>query len=186
MPNVSPGEMTVPSLVCVFAAAIAVSSSGGARTPAPTPSASPCRSSPEYRALDFWIGDWEVETAQGKSAGKSRIELLLDQCIVFENWTGDNGYEGKSFNLFDRSTGTWAQTWVDNVGQITRFDGEARDGNLYYRTEVKDGEGRPALRRMTFFPQGPDRVRQLGERSLDGGSTWSVDYDLIYKRRKEK
>jgi hypothetical protein len=27
-------------------------------------------------------------------------------------------------------------------------------------------------------------VRQLGEASADGGATWTVEYDLLYKRKK--
>lgn len=38
--------------------------------------------------------------------------------------------------------------------------------------------------RMTFFNQGPDQVRQLGEQSVDGGKTWTTSYDLVYRRRK--
>jgi hypothetical protein len=183
MPNVSPGKTTVQSLAYLVAAIFTLSAAPSGAQPA-APAVSPCRSSPEYRALDFWLGDWEVETAEGQAAGTSRIELLLDQCIVFENWTGTNGDEGKSFNLYHRTTSTWEQVWVDNMGGMVRFEGEARDGNLYYRAEIQDKEGRPVLRRMTFFPRGPDSVRQLGERSKDGGATWTVDYDLIYKRRK--
>jgi hypothetical protein len=36
---------------------------------------------------------------------------------------------------------------------------------------------------MTFFNQGKDQVRQLGEQSTDGGQTWTVSYDLTYRRR---
>jgi hypothetical protein len=180
MTNVSLGKRAAQCLAGLAAAAALAASVSGQTAGAPT---SPCRSAAEYRAFDFWIGDWEVESAAGKPAGVSRIELLLDQCVVFENWTGKNGYEGKSFNLYHPATRKWEQIWVDNMGEMVRFEGEARDGNLYYRAEVTE-DGRPALRRMTFFAQGPDRVRQLGERSVDGGKTWRVDYDLIYKRKK--
>jgi hypothetical protein len=36
--------------------------------------------------------------------------------------------------------------------------------------------------RLTFFPLGPDKVRQLSE-ALNVDGTWSVNYDLIYTRR---
>jgi hypothetical protein len=147
-------------------------------------SSRPCEQSPAYRALDFWIGDWDVETKEGKPAGKSRIELLLGSCIVLENWTGANGYEGKSFNLFHRETSRWEQVWVDNMGQMTKYDGEAREGNLYYRTEESGADGKNTRRRMTFFRVATDQVRQLGESSTDAGKSWSVEYDLLYKRRK--
>lgn len=144
----------------------------------------PCEQSPAFRALDFWIGDWGVETKEGKPAGESRIELVLGSCIVLENWTGANGYEGKSFNLFHRDTSKWEQVWVDNMGQMTKYDGEAREGNLYYRAEERGADGKVTLRRMTFFPEAADQVRQFGESSTDAGKTWTVDYDLLYKRRR--
>lgn len=151
---------------------------------APAPQSRPCKESPEYRGLDFWVGEWEVETAQGRPAGDSKIELILDGCIVLENWTGRNGYAGKSFNLFHRDSSKWEQIWVDNQGEMTRFEGEAKDGDIYYRAEVVGSDGKVTLRRMTFFQKGSDRVRQLGESSTDGGATWTVDYDLLYKRKK--
>jgi hypothetical protein len=144
----------------------------------------PCEEAPEFRALDFWIGDWAVETKEGKPAGSNRIELVLGSCIVLENWTGANGYEGKSFNLFHRETSKWEQVWVDNMGQMTKYEGEAREGNLYYRTEERGADGKTTLRRMTFYRVAPDQVRQLGEASQDAGKTWTIEYDLLYKRRK--
>lgn len=37
--------------------------------------------------------------------------------------------------------------------------------------------------RLTFFHESADRVRQFSER-LNADGTWSVNYDLIYTRRK--
>jgi hypothetical protein len=143
----------------------------------------PCKESPQYRGMDFWVGEWEVETHQGKPAGSSKIELILDGCIVLENWTGRNGYAGKSFNLYHSDTSKWEQIWVDNQGQVTRYEGEAKNGDIFYRTESVGPDGKKTLRRMTFFPKGPE-VRQLGETSTDGGTTWTVEYDLLYKHKK--
>jgi hypothetical protein len=42
----------------------------------------------------------------------------------------------------------------------------------------------PQARKMTFSKLGPDKVRQLGEMSTDGGKTWTVAYDLIYVRKQ--
>ena len=153
-----------------------------AQTPA-VPSR-PCKEAPEFRGMDFWIGEWVVETAQGRPAGQSKIELVLDGCIVLENWTGQNGYAGKSFNLFHSDSSKWEQIWVDNQGQVTRYEGEAKDGNIYYRTERVGPDGKKTLSKMTFFPKGPGEVRQFGETSADGGATWTAEYDLLYKRKK--
>jgi len=41
-----------------------------------------------------------------------------------------------------------------------------------------------AVRRLTFFDLGPDRVRQYSEISKDGEKTWTTEYDLDYRRKK--
>ncbi len=178
MKNVSP-RLVLTQCVLV---SVVVSLSAGAQ--APTVQTRPCEESPEYRGMDFWMGEWEVESAQGRPAGTSRIELVLDGCIILENWTGANGYAGKSFNLFRRDTSKWEQIWVDNQGQVTRYEGEAKDGNIYYRSERLETDGMKVPIKMTFLPKGPDQLRQFGEVSKDGGATWTVEYDLVYKRKK--
>src|SRR3712207_1307780 len=70
-------------------------------------SARPCRDSQEYRQLDFWVGEWEVLGPKGKTVGASSVQLILGDCVVFENWTGAGGYTGKSFNLYDARTRKW-------------------------------------------------------------------------------
>ena len=62
----------------------------------------PC-SNPVYRQFDFWIGEWEAFGPGGKKAGDSKISLILDSCIIFEEWTSASlqqglRYAGKSFN----------------------------------------------------------------------------------------
>lgn len=54
---------------------------------------------------------------------------------------------------------------------------------LDYYAETDEG-GKKATRHLQFFNQGPDRVRQFGQRSEDGGKTWPVEYDFIYLRKK--
>ncbi len=79
--------------------------------------AKPCSTNPIYRQFDFWIGEWEVYGIKGKKAGDSKIELILDSCIILENWTSTTGgYAGKSFNTYNSTTKQWQQTWVDNRG----------------------------------------------------------------------
>ena len=38
--------------------------------------------------------------------------------------------------------------------------------------------------RLTFFRIDPNTVRQFSEVTADGGTTWQVNYDLIYTRRQ--
>lgn len=147
--------------------------------------ARPCAYAPEYRQLDFWIGEWDV-TSSGAIAGENRIERILGDCVIYENWTGAQGVSGKSFNIWDSTTKEWRQTWVDSSGTLTEYRGHFVDGTMAYLAEGlipgPDGKLTKTLQKMTFFDQ-KGTVRQLGENSTDGGKTWTVAYDLLYTRK---
>jgi tetratricopeptide (TPR) repeat protein len=146
--------------------------------------AKPCAARTEYRQLDFWIGDWDVRgRAQGQAAGTSSIQLILGDCVIFENWTATSGTNGKSFSFFNSETGKWRQTWVDDKGGLLEFFGDYHEGAMRFIATTMN-KGQKVLQRMTLFNLSPKEMRQLGEQSTDEGKTWSVMYDLIYNRRK--
>ena len=150
----------------------------------------PC-SNPAYRQFDFWIGEWDVYSKNGQKAGDSRISMILDSCIILEEWTSAGltqgiRYAGKSFNTYNQSTGEWQQTWVDNIGGSTEFlRGKAETGKVtFFADHVKDNQGNKFIRRLTFYKLDENKVRQHGEKSTDEGKTWVTEYDLEYRRRK--
>ena len=150
----------------------------------------PC-SAPVYRQFDFWIGDWEAFGKNGQKAGDSKISLILDSCIILEEWTSAGltqgiRYAGKSFNTFNRNTRQWQQTWVDNIGGSTEFlEGRYEDKKIILQTKpFPFSKDSVAIRRLTFYDLGPEKVRQHGEVSKDLGKTWVTEYDLEYRRRK--
>ena len=138
-----------------------------------------CKKSPEFRQFDFWIGEWNVE-ANGKQAGTSSVQLILDGCVLFENWTGAGGSNGKSFNIYNSATKTWQQFWVDNSGGTILFTGKFEEGKLIYHSESPMQDGTSVLGRMTFSPMPEKKVHQVWEQSSDGGKTWKVAFDGIY------
>lgn len=149
----------------------------------------PC-SNPVYRQFDFWVGSWEAFGVKGAKAGDSKISIILDSCIILEEWTSaslQNGfrYSGKSFNTYNAGTKQWQQTWIDNAGGSTEYlRGEASDGKIvFYADKVAGPKGKEFMRRLTFSKLSQDKVRQFGERSDDGGKTWTVEYDLEYRRK---
>lgn len=147
----------------------------------------PCAMDTLYRSFDFWIGDWDVFDLKGQKAGESKVDLILDSCIILENWTGaGGGYTGKSFNTYNSYTKQWQQTWVDNSGGTTEFlNGKAEKNKIiFYADAVSDNTGKNFKRRLTFFKLNNDKVRQLGERSDDGGANYVIEYDLEYRRKK--
>ncbi len=152
--------------------------------------AHPCRHDPHYRAFDFWIGDWEVRSAgapETSPPSENLISLEYDGCVLMEHWKSVSGGTGSSFNIYDSSRGMWFQTWVDSTGGLHEYHGNPdADGNMILEGEMPGGPGQPARlpTKLSFFKLGPDQVRQFSQSSIDGGKTWTTNYDLIYTRRK--
>jgi hypothetical protein len=144
----------------------------------------PC-SKPEFRQFDFWIGEWEAFAPNGNKGGDSKISLILDSCIILEEWTSAGlqqglRYAGKSFNTWNAAAKQWQQTWVDNTGNTTAFTkGKFENKKIVFTTDpFPFSKDTVATRRLTFFVLGPDKVRQLGEITKDKGTSWAIEYDL--------
>jgi hypothetical protein len=155
------------------------------QTPASPPSAnaaSPCASRPENGQLDFWVGEWDV-TDKGRKIATSSIKRAVEGCIILENYSQADGFQGKSVNFYDAALGKWRQTWVDSLGNVSEFVGEYRDQAMRLEGETHRRDGTKVLRRMTIENVGPDRIRQYSQRSVDGGKTWEAAYDFVYRRR---
>jgi tetratricopeptide (TPR) repeat protein len=144
----------------------------------------PCQSRAESHLFDFWIGEWDVTTPQGQPAGKSSVQQILSQCVLFENWTDGQSGQGKSFNAYNVDYNMWQQFWTDQYGRVTEYRESERtpEGGLRFLAH----QGAPqhqSLIRMTFTPIDGKTVRQFGETSSDGGKTWTTSFDLYYHRR---
>lgn len=150
----------------------------------------PC-SAPVYRQFDFWLGEWEAFGKNGQKAGDSKISLLLDSCIVLEEWTSATvsqgfRYAGKSFNTYNAVTKQWQQTWVDNAGgSIEYLEGSSGKGSIQFRTKpFYFSKDTMAIRKLSFYKLSDNTVRQHGEISKDNGINWQTEYDLEYRRKK--
>jgi len=181
---------TVPAsarlLAAMLSSLLAVGSahaqgSGGA-APAPAARPAPC-SAPEYRQFDFWLGDWDVTTADGKPAGRNTVTRPLGECVLQEHWKGLGGVSGESYNIYDAASGRWHQTWVDDRGTLLRLDGGLVDGAMVLAGGDRNARGRTVRDRITWRPDG-DAVHQVWEQSTDAGKTWSVVFHGIYRPRK--
>lgn len=139
----------------------------------------PCTLDRRYRALDFWVGNWTVTNPQQAKAGTSRVERILNDCVIFENWTSASGYGGKSFSFFDPVKGVWIQHWVDGQTGFRDWAGSVKGDSLVFTSEGTDSAGKPQHMRMTYTPLSGGRVRQLIETSYDG-TTWTAAFDGIY------
>lgn len=168
-------KITIPALVMLVQIATAQ-----------PPVKSPCTTNPVYRQFDFWIGEWEVYGLKGNKTGDSKIELILDSCIILENWKSSNGlYSGKSFNTYNARTAQWQQTWVDNQGGSTEYlKGMYENNKMTFLTNPFPlSKDTIAVRRLSFYKLSSNKIRQHAEISKDNGLTWKTEYDLDYRRK---
>jgi hypothetical protein len=144
--------------------------------------------SPESKALDFWLGEWELtyQGDDGKPAkSRNRITKVLDGCAVLEEFTGAPGtkLDGRSYSQFDRTTRQWKQTWVDNTAAYLDFVGGTVDGQMYFAREV-ERQGKRIKQRMIFQDVQRDSLTWRWQRSDDGGTTWVTQWEIGYRRLK--
>jgi tetratricopeptide (TPR) repeat protein len=148
--------------------------------------AEPCKNAqvnPQYRQLDFWVGEWDVYAGKQK-VGESSVQLILKDCVVFENWRGLQGGSGKSFNKYNNATKEWEQFWVSDSGSTNYFQGTLVDTSMRYKLEMPGPNGGTLMRHLTFTPLEGGKVRQLSEGSTDGGKTWTTEYDFVYVKKQ--
>lgn len=149
----------------------------------------PCRADPAGRTLDFWVGAWTVTDAAGTTLGHNRIDRVLGGCALIENWQGVRAHdEGKSLFTFDARRHLWQQVWVTpdtsrpgglkHKTMTATLDG----GAVRFQATIALPDGTTMLDRTTLTPLADGRVRQLIERSRDGGTTWKAGFDAYYTR----
>lgn len=142
----------------------------------------PCASD-SHAQFDFWLGEWNVTRPDGTLAGTSRIEKILDGCVVLENWqSATSAYSGKSFNTFDPSSGKWQQVWVDNAGATIHFSGARSGDTMDMSSSQATAEGTLETR-MTFTANADGSVRQWWRQRTNGGE-WETLFDGVYRRKE--
>lgn len=169
------------ALLLTALSATATTLSQAQQTPPPAPCAGV-----DYHQFDFWVGDWRVTTPDGELAGHNHIERTLGGCVVHESWTGAEGSKGESFNIYDRATAHWHQTWVDAHGLLLQLNGGLRDGAMVLEGERMSPDHVPVLHRVTWTPLDAQTVRQYWERSRDHGKTWEPVFDGKYVRTSNR
>ena len=172
------------------AACAAFSSAAVAQTPQdsaqvqPAPASRfPCEEQEKFREFDFWIGEWNVHTADGAFAGKNVIVSSHRACVLIENWTGAGGSTGTSMNYFDAAADEWVQVWTDAGGSQITIRGGLTDAGMLLEGQIHyTANGTTAPFRGLWTAQPDGRVRQFFEQSNDGGETWEPWFEGYYSR----
>jgi hypothetical protein len=167
-----------------FAALLGLAPAALAQSAQPAP---PTCDVSEHRALDFWIGEWDVYVTGGDTlAGRSSIRGEEAGCVITEQWRSEGSpLTGRSLNVYDRETRRWEQFWVSSAGGLTHFIGAPIENGMVLtapEARIWFAPGAVFQSRITLTRQPDGSVRQHGETSPDG-QTWTTRYDYTYRRR---
>ena len=137
----------------------------------------------EARQFDFWLGDWEVFTPDGKKAGENHIEKISAGWGLLENWTGAGGGIGKSLNTWMADRRQWRQFWVGNGEVLELTGGLNARGEMVLTGTTTTASGGTQLELITWTPDADGTVRQHWQQSTDGGGTWTTVFNGLYRKK---
>lgn len=143
--------------------------------------AAPACAGPEFRAFDFWLGDWKVRTPDGKLAGSNSIAREYGGCVLHERYDTGRGYSGESLNIYDAGKKVWHQTWVDTSGTLLLLEGSLRNGSMVLEGQTVGADAQVTKHRITWTPNADGSVRQWWE-STDAKGQWTTAFDGAYTR----
>lgn len=134
----------------------------------------------EYRQFDFWVGDWDAfEVNDAKTpVARTKVEAILGDCVLREQYDGTNGLSGQSFTIFDAGRKVWHQSWVTNRGQLLVIEGTFHDRVMELQGE-DHANGGSMVRGVWKAVDGG--VRETAVRSKDQGKTWEPWFDLVFR-----
>jgi hypothetical protein len=138
--------------------------------------------------LEPFIGEWTLEAvfAQGRPPGDTArcvFEWILDGQFVLQRATVPHPDAPDGFSVIgvDAETGAYTQHYFDSRGVARLYSMTFDDGVWKLLRESPDFTPLDFLQRFTGTFEGDDVVRGAWEICRDG-STWELDFDLIYTR----
>jgi hypothetical protein len=164
---------------------------------APTPPSAPVAAcaSPEHRAFDFWIGDWDVtirarakpDGPWGEARGTQHVEWILGGCAISETFRADGPgapWAGRSYSSWQAAPGVWRQTWVDDSGGYLAFTGGIVDGVMTLVGEPRTTDAGTVQMRMVFSDVTASSLHWEWQRTTDGWATSTVMMAIDYARKR--
>ncbi|NVJ59669.1 MAG: hypothetical protein HWE27_04720 [Gammaproteobacteria bacterium] len=135
-----------------------------------------------YQQFDFWLGEWEVFSKDGKAVGKNSIKKQHGNCVITEHYESSKNYTGESLNIYDKATKKWNQSWVDNSGLFLALSGNWNGQAMVLRGERSDDNGSKVIHQIKWMPQKNGMVHQEWSVSKDQGQHWETLFYGVYKK----
>ena len=177
------------TLIALAAALVASPLAAQTPAPAPTPAAPPAQPcvGPEFRTLDFWVGDWVAEDQQGKAIGTNRITRdEYGDCVITEHFKMNDGTMiGHSVSIYRPGPKQWRQNWVDSQGSYFDLVGGPVTGadHIFVFETRRVAETQP-YQRMIWQDVKPDSFVWRWQNKAKAGDPWADSWVINYKRKK--
>ena len=152
-----------------------------AAAPAPRPCAGP-----EFRTLDFWVGDWVAEDDKGNAIGTNRITRNeYGDCVITEHFRmNDGSLTGPSVSIYRPALKQWRQTWVDDQnGYFDLVGGPVSGADHVFFFENKRVTDTQPFQRMIWQDVKPDSFIWRWQRRAKAEDPWADSWVIHYKRK---
>jgi hypothetical protein len=150
------------------------------------PAAAPCMDAqlhPEYRQLDFWVGEWTVYKDKEKLSDV-KVEKVLKDCALAETWTASgHGNDGLGLSTYNPLNKKWEYFWVADRGYTSHFTGQLLKDEMQFVIEQPTPDGKIKLRHWSLIKLPDGGVRELSVGSLDNGQHWTTEYDFVWVKK---
>lgn len=141
--------------------------------------------------FDYLLGDWEFTTISqdyGKGRGYwSAVRLADGQVLDEYRVVGDNDetyYVTRTLRAYNAPLDRWELVSTDQGTGLQNLGTGHREGSEM-RIEQKFGFGtsHPSILRIRYHDIRPDQFSWTADRSVDGGKTWTTNFQQIEARR---
>jgi hypothetical protein len=128
----------------------------------------------ETRMLDFTVGHWAVQAANGLRLGASDIVVdpTSSGCLIEETFATPKGYRAISWLYYDPIENRFFRTYVDTEGARLELSGEPTINPLVMEGVLSTPGEANARVRLTWTSISATELRQAWSISRDEGATW--------------
>lgn len=141
--------------------------------------------------FDYLLGDWEF-TAESKEFGKFRgywsaVRLDTGQILDEYRVVGDKGetyYVTTTLRNYNKSKDRWELIGASAGDGLQDFGTGRRTGaEMLIDQTFGVASGQPSTWKIRYYNIQPDRFSWTGDRSTDGGQTWTKEFQRIEAHR---